>query len=213
MQSQHEPARTDLERVQALLRSPRVGGNARLRLVDLEQRLKAGFLSSESRQRIRDLYKRFMDQPVPETVSAASSESPLFSGAVQEACGESDATRLQQRVVELERRLAATPEPGGCSNGTHADEILALRRRLEAAEEAARSARSDAERAEQRLAQRRASANHEANRKIRRIKRIFALHFHPDHVNATGLERDIRETVFKDFWGELDKIEREDLGE
>ena len=61
--------------------------------------------------------------------------------------------------------------------------------------------------------QRRASANHEANRKIRRIKRIFALHFHPDHVNATGLERDIRETVFKDFWGELDKIEREDLGE
>lgn len=213
MQSQYEPVRTDLERVQALLRSPRVGGNARLRLVDLEQRLKSGFLSSESRQRIRDLYKRFMDQPVPATASTASSESPPSSAEVQEACGETNVARLQQRVAELECRLAATPEPGAGSNGSHADEILALRRRLEAAEEAARSARAEAERAEQRLAQHRVSANHEANRKIRRIKRIFALNFHPDHVNATGVERDIRETVFKDFWGELDKIEREDLGE
>lgn len=211
MQTHYEPARTDLERVQALLRSPRVGGNARLRLVELEQRLKSGFLSSESRQRIRDLYKRLMDQPAPATATAASPESPPSAGPVVDGCRETDVSRLQRRVAELEYRLDATPEPGAGSNGAHADEILELRRRLEAAEEAARSARADAERAEQALAHHRASAHHEANKKIRRIKRVFALHFHPDHLTATGLERDIREGVFKDFWGELDRIEREDV--
>ncbi|NBC32092.1 MAG: hypothetical protein GVY13_05390 [Alphaproteobacteria bacterium] len=216
MQTHQEPARTDLERVQALLRSRRVGGNARLRLVELEQRLKSGFLSSESRQRIRDLYTKVIEEPAPVTAAAEPPGTEPGADIVLGAKGqgpETEIARLRRRVAELEAGPAGAPERGTGSKGAHADEMLELRRRLESAEQAARTARADAERAEEQVAHLRAKATHEANKKIRRIKRVFALHFHPDHVTASGLEREIRETIFKDFWRELDRVEREETTE
>lgn len=218
MQGEPQPARTDLERVQALLRSSRVGGNARLRLVELEQRLKSGFLSSESRQRVRDLYRKVIEDPLSTPAASEPARPPPEPEAGRSANGQGHSGTdtvvrlLQQRVAELEARVAAGPGAAAGCNGAHADEVVGLRRRLEDSEKAASKARADAERAEQGLAQLRTAANHEANKKIRRIKRLFALHFHPDHVTATGTEREIRETVFKEFWRELDRIEREEPG-
>ena len=208
MQRHHEPARTDLERVQALLRSPGVSGNARLNLIELEQRLKAGFLPSESRQRIRDLYKRQVDQAgATQTGGQAAGprrpDSQIDLGKKGPGF-EAETARLRLRVAQLERQLAQkaeASEPGQNQN---------LMIRLETAEKDARTARQAASRLEESLADIRSKANRSANAKVRRIKRVFAQRFHPDQISTSGLDREIRETVFKEFWRELDRIEREE---
>lgn len=40
------------------------------------------------------------------------------------------------------------------------------------------------------------------------VKRSFARLYHPDRTPHVGLERMIREQVFKEFWAEIEKIER-----
>jgi hypothetical protein len=44
--------------------------------------------------------------------------------------------------------------------------------------------------------------------KFRRAKRAFAERFHPDRAMGGTMDRLIREQVFKEFWAELEKIER-----
>ncbi len=44
--------------------------------------------------------------------------------------------------------------------------------------------------------------------RFHRAKRAFAMHFHPDRITATGLERMLRVNMFKSFWTELRRIER-----
>lgn len=43
---------------------------------------------------------------------------------------------------------------------------------------------------------------------LRSVKLAFAKRFHPDHVRAEGLERQIRAEVFSDFWQVLERLER-----
>ncbi|WP_156909988.1 cell division protein ZapB [Rubritepida flocculans] len=44
--------------------------------------------------------------------------------------------------------------------------------------------------------------------KFQRAKRAFAERFHPDRATGGTMDRLIREQVFKEFWAELEKIER-----
>jgi len=42
-----------------------------------------------------------------------------------------------------------------------------------------------------------------------RAKQAFARLHHPDRVQADGIERVIRTEIFKEFWRELERIERD----
>ncbi len=44
--------------------------------------------------------------------------------------------------------------------------------------------------------------------RFQRAKRAFAERFHPDRATGGTMDRLIREQVFKEFWAELEKIER-----
>jgi len=43
--------------------------------------------------------------------------------------------------------------------------------------------------------------------KFRVAKHVFAKRFHPDRVSAGGVERTVREEVFKEYWADLRRIE------
>jgi len=45
-----------------------------------------------------------------------------------------------------------------------------------------------------------------------RAKQAFARLHHPDRVQAHGIERHIRAEIFKEFWSELERIERDTKG-
>ena len=45
-----------------------------------------------------------------------------------------------------------------------------------------------------------------------RVKQAFARLYHPDRVQAHGIERHIRAEIFKEFWSELERIERDTKG-
>ena len=52
-----------------------------------------------------------------------------------------------------------------------------------------------------------------SDRRFQEAKRAFARRFHPDFVNATGMERTLRTDLFKEFWADLERIERgQDVG-
>ena len=44
--------------------------------------------------------------------------------------------------------------------------------------------------------------------RFRAVKAAFARMYHPDRIAHAGLERSLREQVFKEFWTEIEKIER-----
>ena len=44
--------------------------------------------------------------------------------------------------------------------------------------------------------------------KIREAKRAFARLYHPDNIQGSGLDKMIRQEFFKEFWRELERIEK-----
>lgn len=50
----------------------------------------------------------------------------------------------------------------------------------------------------------------EGEDRFRQAKRAFAQKFHPDKCQATGFDRIVREQVFKEFWADLESIEKRD---
>ena len=45
--------------------------------------------------------------------------------------------------------------------------------------------------------------------RFRAAKAAFARLYHPDRTRTEGIERLIREQVFKEFWAEIERIERQ----
>jgi hypothetical protein len=45
------------------------------------------------------------------------------------------------------------------------------------------------------------------NDKFARVKRAFAQKFHPDSVEADGIEKVVKNEIFKEFWEEIRKID------
>lgn len=44
--------------------------------------------------------------------------------------------------------------------------------------------------------------------RVREIKAAFARLYHPDRITVSGFERTLREQVFKEFWSEIERIDR-----
>lgn len=46
------------------------------------------------------------------------------------------------------------------------------------------------------------------DRKFRDIKKRFARRYHPNSVNSTGIDKIIRTEIFKEFWAEIEDVEK-----
>jgi hypothetical protein len=109
----------------------------------------------------------------------------------QEIARERDAARRQREAAE--RRLAEMT--------TERDALRAeLRKRPPGG--------AGAHRAEAQHAARAPQGQHGADEKFRAAKRTFAKKFHPDQAVGGTAEKAVREAVFKEFWTELERIER-----
>ena len=40
------------------------------------------------------------------------------------------------------------------------------------------------------------------------VKRAFAKKYHPNSMTCSGMEKLIRSEIFKEFWGEIERIEK-----
>ena len=122
---------------------------------------------------------------------------------------------LQDENQNLMQELAVASAKGAQDAGS-------LRLKLQEAEARVRRCEerlAEAERAAQtRLAERPTAlalaltpaptAEGASDRRFQEVKRTFARRFHPDFVNADGMERALRIDLFKEFWGDLERIER-----
>lgn len=124
---------------------------------------------------------------------------------------------LQEENQGLHQELAV-------ANAKGSQEVGALRLRLQEVEAKARRCDerlAEAERAAQARPAERAPppmlpqvspptppAESASDRRFQEAKRAFARRFHPDFVNAAGMERTLRIDLFKEFWGDLERIER-----
>ncbi|MFN8720594.1 MAG: hypothetical protein ACK5YI_07170 [Rhodospirillales bacterium] len=118
---------------------------------------------------------------------------------------------LQEENGGLQQELAV-------ANAKGSQEVGVLRLRLQEVEAKARRCDerlAEAERAAQARPPERlpsiavpTPAEGASDRRFQDAKRAFARRFHPDFVNATGMERTLRIDLFKEFWGDLERIER-----
>lgn len=188
----------DYDQVDALLKSGKLTGNNLLQVLDYERRLHNGFLSNEDRSHLRALYAWFI------TGSGGASTDPARSAAngararpsepptarLREA--EDAVIRAQQRIRELEEVI----------EHNNRDAAERLRRTERRAHEAELKLKEQADHA---------AAGHDGranDHKFRQAKRLFARLYHPDNAKGEGLERLIRIEFFKEFWQELERIDR-----
>jgi hypothetical protein len=84
---------------------------------------------------------------------------------------------------------------------------------LAAAEQRARQAEDRAHEAEIKAAGARAQTGGKANatgvdNRFEQVKRAFARKYHPDRVRVDGFDKTIRTEIFKEFWHEIERIEK-----
>ncbi len=186
----------DQDQVEALLKSGRLSGNNLLTVLDYERRLHNGFLSNEDRSHLRALYAWYITGG---GASSAESRRAPANGMRIDARG-SPTTRLheaEEALTAARQRIAELEQALGQNERTAAD----LLRRME----------GRARQAELKLKDHldRAVGGHDAaDHKFRQAKRLFARLYHPDHAKGDGLERLIRAEFFKEFWQELERIDR-----
>ena len=172
----------DEDMVRGLLSSKRISPNNRLVLADYDKQLRAGFLSNQDRNFIRALYAwhEGQDDDAP-TDSAAS---PVMQDVTARTTAQTLRTRLrdaQQRIAALEAQIEVD------------NKRIAL---MEDALHRLRSKTADD------------TGPGKGEDRFKHAKRSFARLFHPDHRHGSELERQIRADLFKEFWVELEQIER-----
>lgn len=184
----------DYDQVDALLKSGKLSGNNLLQVLDYERRLHNGFLSNEDRSHLRALYAWFITgggakvDPAHSAANGVRMGSDAPTAQLREA--EQAVIQARQRIRELEEAIDR--------NDREAAERL---RRME----------SRAHEAEQKLKERADHAIHDGranDQKFRQAKRLFARLYHPDNAKGDDLERLIRTEFFKEFWQELERIDR-----
>ena len=90
------------------------------------------------------------------------------------------------------------------------DKAERLERKLESAERDRDLWRYNAQLAEEQLAALLARGSGESDHRFARAKRAFAQLYHPDLIEAGGLERLVRTEIFKEFWTILEEIDRDE---
>ncbi|MCB9960403.1 MAG: hypothetical protein H6843_17540 [Rhodospirillaceae bacterium] len=176
----------DLAKVQALLRSKTLPGDYIFQLVDYERRLRTGFLATEDRNFIDALYQWYLTTPESGGTDDLTAAEPqaVPAGGTDRLLKTDDRLRAAEaRIAELEREIRDLTDG-------YEQQIAILRRNLATADSG------------------RAKGGHEDDHRFQEVRRLFARQFHPDNIDATGQERDIRTNIFKSFWSEISRIER-----
>lgn len=119
------------------------------------------------------------------------------------------------KVRELEEQLELQRVHSRTLDKRNQDEIHELYTHLEAAKAATRRALEEKKQAESRAADAEAKARGAHNpgpagkdEKFSEARRAFARLYHPDNVKGGGLDKIIRAEIFKEYWSELEKIEK-----
>jgi hypothetical protein len=130
------------------------------------------------------------------------------------ARAEMDLKEARWRIRTLQEENGGLQQELAVANAKGSQEVGALRLRLQEVEAKARRCDerlAEAERAAQGRMPDRAPtvpAEGASDRRFQDAKRAFARRFHPDFVNAIGMERTLRIDLFKEFWSDLERIER-----
>ena len=174
------PVMRDEDMVRDLLASKRISPNNRLVLLDYEKQLRAGFLPNRDRNFIRALYAWHEGRDDSGSAEAAGDT------VLHDAAAVSTVQALKTRLAEAQRRITALE-----------GQVEADHKRMALMEDALRKLRGET-----------ANGRGSDRNQFRHAKRSFARLFHPDHLHGSELERQIRADMFKEFWVELEQIER-----
>ena len=172
----------DEDMVRALLSSKRISPNNRLVLADYDKQLRTGFLSNKDRNFIRALYAWHEGQGEGASADAAS--------VMEDVTAVSTVQTLRTRLHEAQQRIAALE-----------GQIEVDHKRIALMENALHKLRSKTTEN---------STSSKGDDRFRHAKRSFARLFHPDHRHGSEIEQQIRAEMFKEFWVELEQIERND---
>jgi hypothetical protein len=115
------------------------------------------------------------------------------------------------RVRELEGELVAAKEYQETLKTTVMEAVFAFEQanaRAEKAEEQAEEARARALAAEMNARRAGAGKGGGGDEKFAAAKRAFARLYHPDNIRAEGLDKLIRAEIFKEYWRELEAIDK-----
>ena len=201
------PLHRYLDKVRELLRSDRLPSDYVMQLLDYERRLKGGFLPSADRNFIDAVYQWYQQG------EAQIRQSADLLPQADDAAGQALAATLQDRLAANERELAQARarirelEASLAERSRQADDdVSALQTRLEGAE-------AEVSRLHHRLEVLGNGHHNDAgadnhDHKFREARRSFARLYHPDHVPLDDSDRETRAEVFKEFWAELERIDR-----
>ena len=192
------------EKVRELLRCERLPSEYVMQLLDYQRRLKGGFLPTEDRNFIDAVYEWYQqgEEQARRTagpVSQGGAEDQALAATLQGRLADSEHQlgRTRTRVRELEEELAERTR-------AHDEATAALQSQLEAAEADVRRYRQHLEA----IGAGKAADVEQLDQKFREARRTFARLYHPDNGPADDSDRTTRAEVFKEFWAELDRIDR-----
>lgn len=171
----------DIDRVRVLLQSKELA-DQRLQLIEYEQRLRSGFLSNQDRNYIRALHAWHSARTGTETAKPDAENTTADTAEVATIAD------LRARIVALEGELQRAHR-----------EVQELERRIERSQD-----RQD-HRADKDIGPADASGGDD---RFQQARRRFAQMYHPDNNAGDGIEKLIRAEIFKEFWKELEDIER-----
>ena len=188
-----------------LLRCERLPSDYVMQLLDYERRPKGGFLPTEDRNFVDAVYQWYQQSeeqakraagPIPQSGDA---EGQALAATLQDRLADSDhqLARARATIHELEAELAERIRK-------HDEATAALQERLEAAEAEARRYRQHLET----IGAGKTADVEQLDRKFREARRSFARLYHPDNASADDTDGATRVEVFKEFWAELDRIDR-----
>ena len=192
------------EKVRELLRCERLPSDYVMQLLDYQRRLKGGFLPTEDRNFIDAVYEWYQQgeeqaRRAAGPVHQGGADDQALAATLQDRLTETEHQlgRARTRIRELEEELAERIRD-------HDESTAALQTRLEAVEADARRYRQHLEA----IGAGKTADVEQLDHKFREARRTFARLYHPDQVPADDSDRTIRAEVFKEFWAELDRIDR-----
>ena len=192
------------EKVRELLKCERLPSDYVMQLLDYQRRLKGGFLSTEDRNFVDAVYEWYQQgeeqaRRAAGPVSQGGAEHQALAATLQDRLAESEHQlgRARTRIRELEEELAQRIRD-------HDEATAALQAQLEAAEADVRRYRKHLDA----IGAGKTADVEQLDQKFREARRTFARLYHPDHVPADDSDRATRAEVFKEFWAELDRIDR-----
>jgi hypothetical protein len=112
------------------------------------------------------------------------------------------------RVQALESELAGIRQQAAICQSV----LVRCQEELQAAREDATKAKARADAAEANARASSGAASPGADGKFQAAKRAFARLYHPDNIKADGLDKVIRAEIFKEFWRELESIQKAGKG-